>query len=116
MLSCLWLEGKRDKEFRYLGISSDSTYSIIKNYSPSEIEEILVNIYYDILEGNEKKDYQIDDIDELLCNEEYQYFLNYRLPTKLNQQITINHIPLDELIQESFEINRSLSELQAKFQ
>ena len=116
LLSCLWLEGKRDKEFRYLGISSDSTYSIIKNYSPSEIEEILVNIYYDILEGNEKKDYQIDDIDELLCNEEYQYFLNYRLPTKLNQQITINHIPLDELIQESFEINRSLSELQAKFQ
>ena len=103
LLSCLWLEGKRDKEFRYLGISSDSTYSIIKNYSPGEIEEILVNIYYDILEGNEKKDYHIDDIDELRHNEEYQNFLNHCLSIEFNVQSTINGISLERLVQNNSE-------------
>ena len=103
LLSCLWLEGKRDKEFRYLGISSDSTYSIIKNYSPGEIEEILVNIYYDILEGNEKKDYHIDDIDELRHNEEYQNFLNHCLSIEFNVQSTINGISLERLVQNDSE-------------
>ena len=103
LLSCLWLEGKRDKEFRYLGISSDSTYSIIKNYSPGEIEEILVNIYYDILEGNEKKDYHIEDIDELRHNEEYQNFLNHCLSIEFNVQSTINGISLERLVQNNSE-------------
>lgn len=103
LLSCLWLEGKRDKEFRYLGISSDSTYSIIKNYSPGKIEEILVNIYYDILEGNEKNDYHIDDIDELLYNQEYQYFLNHCLSIEFNVQSTINGISLGRLVQNDSE-------------
>ena len=103
LLSCLWLEGKRDKEFRYLGISSDSTYSIIKNYSPGEIEEILVNIYYDILEGDEKKDYHIDDINELRHNEEYQDFLNHCLSIKVNLQSTINGISLERLVQNDSE-------------
>ena len=103
LLSCLWLEGKRDKELRYLGISSDSTYSIIKNYSPGKIEEILVNIYYDILEGNEKNNYHIDDIDELLYNEEYQYFLNHCLSIEFNVQSTINGISLGRLVQNDSE-------------
>ena len=56
-------------------------------------------MYYDILEENEEKNYYIDDINELRHNEEYQYFINYCLPPKLNRQITINNIPLDKLIQ-----------------
>ena len=99
LLSCLWREGERDKEFRNFGISSDSTYLIIPNYSPSAVEEVLVYMYYDILEENEEKNYYIDDINELRHNEEYQYFINYCLPPKLNRQITINNIPLDKLIQ-----------------
>ena len=112
LLSCLWREGKRDINFRNFGISSNSTYLIIPNYSPSAVEEVLVYMYYDILEENEENNYYIDDITELQYNEEYQYFINNCLPTKLNRQITINNIPLNKLIQENFEIDDSLSKIQ----
>ncbi len=118
LLSCLWKEGERDINFRNFGISSNSTYLIIPNYSPSAVEEVLVHMYYDILEENEENkenkenNYYIDDITELQYNEEYQYFINNCLPTKLNRQITINNIPLNKLIQENFEIDDSLSKIQ----
>lgn len=112
LLSCLWREGERDKKFRNFGISSDSTYLIIPNYSPNAVEEVLVYMYCDILEENEENNYYIDDIDELRYNEEYQYFIKYCLSTKLDRQITINNISLEKLIQESFEIDGSLSKFQ----
>lgn len=69
-------------------------------------------MYCDILEENEENNYYIDDIDELRYNEEYQYFIKYCLSTKLDRQITINNISLEKLIQESFEIDGSLSKFQ----
>ena len=60
----------------------------------------------------ERYDLDLNELEEI----KYQNFIKYCLPMELNRQIKINHIPLDELIQESFEINKSLSELQAKFQ
>ena len=117
LLQYLWRIGKTNKKFRNLGVLENSDQRIYSFYRPNnELEKDLIEIYYDILNNNTKSNYQIEDIDTLKSNEEYQYFIENRLVPKLNRQIKINHIPLDELIQESFEINRSLSEFQAKFQ
>ena len=112
LLSCLW-----EARLRNLFITSKNVY--FEEYkSPSfDKEECLVEIYYDILNNRIKDNYQMNDLDLNELEEmKYQNFIKYCLPMELNRQIKINHIPLDELIQESFEINRSLSELQAKFQ
>ena len=112
LLSCLW-------EARLRNLFITSKYVYFEEYkSPSfDKEECLVEIYYDILNNRIKDNYLMNDLDFNELEEiKYQNFIKYCLPMELNRQIKINHIPLDELIQESFEINRSLSELQAKFQ
>ena len=110
LLSCLW-----EVRLNNLFITSKNVY--FEEYkSPSfGKEECLVEIYYDILNNRIKDNYQMNDLNEL-GEIKYQNFIKYCLPMELKRQIKINHIPLDELIQGSFEINRSLSELQAKFQ
>ena len=110
LLSCL-----REVRLSNLFITSKNVY--FEEYkSPSfGKEECLVEIYYDILNNRIKDNYQMNDLNEL-GEIKYQNFIKYCLPMELKRQIKINHIPLDELIQGSFEINRSLSELQAKFQ
>ena len=110
LLSCLW-----EVRLSNLFITSKNVY--FEEYkSPSfGREECLVEIYYDILNNRIKDNYQMNDLNEL-GEIKYQNFIKYCLPMELKRQIKINHIPLDELIQGSFEINRSLSELQAKFQ
>ena len=110
LLSCLW-----EVRLSNLFITSKNVY--FEEYkSPSfGKEECLVQIYYDILNNRIKDNYQMNDLNEL-GEIKYQNFIKYCLPMELKRQIKINHIPLDELIQGSFEINRSLSELQAKFQ
>ena len=80
-------------------------------YSSYEIEERLVEIYYDVLDKNIKDDYRINDVKKLE-DTRYQNFIKHCLPTKLDRQITINNIPLDKLIQESFETDGSLSKFQ----
>ena len=112
LLSCLW-------EARLRDLFITSKYVYFEEYkSPIfDKEECLVEIYYDILNNRIKDNYLMNDLDFNELEEiKYQNFIKYCLPMELNRQIKINHIPLDELIQESFEINRSLSELQAKFQ
>ena len=110
LLSCLW-----EVRLSNLFITSKNVY--FEEYkSPSfGKEECLVQIYYDILNNRIKDNYQMNDLNEL-GEIKYQNFIKYCLPMELKRQIKINHIPLDELIQGSFEINRSLSELQAKIQ
>ena len=110
LLSCLW-----EVRLSNLFITSKNVY--FEEYkSPSfGKEECLVEIYYDILNNRIKDNYQMNDLNEL-GEIKYQNFIKYCLPMELKRQIKINHIPLDELIQGSFEINRSLSELQDKFQ
>ena len=110
LLSCLW-----EVRLSNLFITSKNVY--FEEYkSPSfGKDECLVEIYYDILNNRIKDNYQMNDLNEL-GEIKYQNFIKYCLPMELKRQIKINHIPLDELIQGSFEINRSLSELQAKFQ
>ena len=109
LLSYLW-----EVRLRNLFITGKNVY-FEEDKSPSGIEECLVEIYYDILNDKIKDNYLINDLNELE-KIKYRNFIKYCLPMELNRQIKINHISLDELIQESFEINRSLSELQAKFQ
>lgn len=110
LLSCLW-----EVRLSNLFITSKNVY--FEEYKSSSFgkEECLVEIYYDILNNRIKDNYQMNDLNEL-GEIKYQNFIKYCLPMELKRQIKINHIPLDELIQGSFEINRSLSELQAKFQ
>ena len=95
LLSCLWEIGLRNlflsEEFK------DVFYSDY-NYSSYEIEERLVEIYYDVLDKNIKDDYRINNI-EKLENPEYQNFIKKCLPLESKGQITINHITLDKLIQ-----------------
>lgn len=94
LLSCLWEIGLRNlflsEEFK------DIFYSDY-NYSSYEIEERLVEIYYDVLDKNIKDDYRINNI-EKLENPEYQNFIKKCLPLESKRQITINQIPLDNLV------------------
>ena len=94
LLSCLWEIGLRNlflsEEFK------DVFYSDY-NYSSYEIEERLVEIYYDVLDKNIKDDYRINNI-EKLEDPEYQNFIKKYLPLESKGQITINQIPLDKLV------------------
>ena len=75
-----------------------SDQSINSFYKPNELEKVLIEIYYDILNNNTKNNYQIEDIDTLKSNEEYQYFIKNRLVPKLKTEITINDIPLERFV------------------
>ena len=94
LLSCLWKIGLRNlflsEEFK------DIFYSDY-NYSSYEIEERLVEIYYDVLDKNIKDDYRINNI-ERLEDPEYQNFIKKCLPLESKGQITINQIPIDKLV------------------
>lgn len=95
LLSCLWKIGLRN-----LFLSKRTKKVLYSNYNHSsyEIEERLVEIYYDVLDKNIKDDYRINNI-ERLEDPEYQNFIKKYLPLESKGQITINQIPLDKLIQ-----------------
>ena len=95
LLQYLWRVGKTNKKFRNLGVLENSDQRIYSFYTPNELEKVLIEIYYDILNNNTKNNYQIDEIDTLKSNEEYQYFIKNRLVPKLKTEITINDIPLE---------------------
>ena len=95
LLSCLWEIGLRN-----LFLSEETKEVFYRNYTYSgyEIDECLVEIYYDVLDENIKDDYRINNI-EKLENPEYQNFIKKYLPLESKGKITINNIPLDKLIQ-----------------
>ena len=96
LLQYLWKRGKTNKIFRNLGVWERTNQCIInRGYTPYELEKVLIEIYYDIMNNNTKNNYQIEDIDTLKSNEEYQYFIKNRLVPKLKTEITINDIPLE---------------------
>ena len=98
LLHFLWKIGKTNKKFRNLGVWERSDQRINSAYTPNEFEKVLIEIYYDILNNNTKNNYQIEDIDTLKSNEEYQYFIKNRLVPKLKTEITINDIPLERFV------------------
>lgn len=99
LLQYLWRIGKTNKKFRNLGVLENSDQRIYSFYtSNNELEKDLIEIYYDILNNNTQNNYQIEDIDTLKSNEEYQYFIKNRLVPKLKREITINDIPLEHLV------------------
>ena len=95
LLSCLWKIGLRNlflsEETK--GVSYDNL-----NQPRYEIEERLVEIYYDVLDKNIKDDYRINNI-EKIKDPEYQNFIKKYLPLESRGQITINDIPLHTLMQ-----------------
>ena len=99
LLQYLWKRGKTNKIFRNLGVWERTNQCIInRGYTPYELEKVLIEIYYDIMNNNTKNNYQIEDIDTLKSNEEYQYFIKNRLVPKLKTEITINDIPLERFV------------------
>ena len=98
LLQYLWEIGKTNKKFRNLGVWERSGQSINSVYTPNELEKVLIEIYYDISKNNTKNNYQIEDMDTLKSNKEYQYFIKNRLVPKLKREITINDIPLEYLV------------------
>jgi len=95
LLSCLWKIGLRNL---FLSEKTNKVFYRNYNYSSYEIEECLVEIYYDVVDKNIKDDYRINNI-EKLEDPEYQNFIKKCLHLESKGQITINHIPLYELIQ-----------------
>lgn len=100
LLQCLWRIGKTNKKFRNLGVWKNSDRRIDSFYTPNELEKILIEIYYDILNNNTKNNYQIENIDTLKSNKEYQYFIKNRLVPGLKTEITINDIPLEHFVKD----------------
>ena len=94
LLSCLWKIGLRNL---FLSEKTNKVFYRNYNYSSYEIEERLVEIYYDVLDKNIKDDYRINNI-ERLEDPEYQNFIKKYLPLESKKQITINQIPLDKLV------------------
>ena len=95
LLSCLWKIGLRNL---FLSKKTKKVFYSNYNHSSYEIEETLVEIYYDVVDKNIKDDYRINNI-EKLEDPEYQNFIKKYLPLESRRQITINDIPLDNLIQ-----------------
>ena len=94
LLSCLWEIGLRDL---FLSEETEDVFYRNDNHSSYEIEERLVEIYYDVLDKNIKDDYRINNI-ERLEDPEYQNFIKKYLPLESKGQITINQIPIDKLV------------------
>ena len=95
LLSCLWKIGLRNL---FLSKKTKKVFYSNYNHSSYEIEERLVEIYYDVLDKNIKDDYRINNI-EKLEDPEYQNFIKKYLLLESKGQITINQISLDKLIQ-----------------
>ena len=108
LLSYLWEIGLRNL---FLSEKNERVFYSKKKYSSFDIEERLVEIYYDVLDNNIKDNYIINDREKLEAPE-YQNFIKKYLPLESKRQITINNIPLEKLIQENFEIDDSLSKFQ----
>ena len=94
LLSCLWKIGLRNL---FLSKKTKKVFYSNYNHSSYEIEERLVEIYYDVLDKNIKDDYRINNI-EKLEDPEYQNFIKKYLLLESKGQITINQIPLDKLV------------------
>ena len=108
LLSCLWEVGLGNL---FISKTDNKVYYNRTKELISEPQKCLVEIYYDVFNNNIKDDYRINDVKKLE-DTRYQNFIKHCLPTRLDRQITINNIPLDKLIQESFEIDGSLSKFQ----
>ena len=108
LLSCLWEVGLGNL---FISKIDNKVYYNRTKELISEPQKCLVEIYYDVFNNNIKDDYRINDVKKLE-DTRYQNFIKHCLPTKLDRQITINNIPLDKLIQESFETDGSLSKFQ----
>ena len=94
LLSYLWEIGLRNL---FLLEKNERVFYSKTKYSSFDIEERLVEIYYDVLDNNIKDNYTINDREKLEAPE-YQNFIKKYLPLELKRQITINHIPLDNLV------------------
>ena len=94
LLSCLWKIGLRNL---FLSKKTKKVFYSNYNHSSYEIEERIVEIYYDVLDKNIKDDYRINNI-ERLEDPEYQNFIKKYLPLESKGQITINQIPIDKLV------------------
>ena len=108
LLSCLWEVGLSKL---FISKTDNKVYYDSTKVVRGDPKNCLVEIYYDVLNNNIKDDYQINDVKKLE-DPRYQYFIKHCLPLASNRQITINHIPLYELIQGSFERDGSLSKFQ----
>ena len=95
LLSCLW-----EVQLRNLFISKTGhkVYYDAHDILCGRTKGCLVEIYYDILNDRIKNNYQVINIDELK-DAKCQNFIKKCLPLESKGQITINHIPLDNLIQ-----------------
>lgn len=94
LLSCLWEVGLSKI---FISKTDNKVYYDCTKVLCGETKYCLVEIYYDILNGRIKNNYQIDNIDEL-AEASYQDFIKC-LPLESKGKITINNIPLDKLIQ-----------------
>lgn len=95
LLSCLW-----EVKLRNLFISKTGhkVYYDAHDILCGRTKGCLVEIYYEILNDRIKNNYQVINIDELK-DAKCQNFIKKCLPLESKGQITINHIPLDNLIQ-----------------
>ncbi len=95
LLSCLW-----EVKLRNLFISKTGhkVYYDAHDILCGRTKGCLVEIYYDILNDRIKNNYQVINIDELK-DAKCQNFIKKCLPLESKGQITINHTPLDNLIQ-----------------
>ena len=108
LLSCLWEMGLRNL---FISKTGHKIYYDDHDILCGRTKSCLVEIYYDILNDRLKNNYQVVNIYELE-DAKCQNFIKKCLPLELRGQITINNIPLEKLIQESFEIDGSLSKFQ----
>lgn len=95
LLSCLWEVGLRNL---FISKTGHKVYYDAHDIPCGRTKGCLVEIYYDILNDRIKNNYQVINIDELK-DAKCQNFIKKCLPLESKGQITINHIPLDKLIQ-----------------
>lgn len=94
LLSCLWEVGLRNL---FISKTGHKVYYDAHDILCGLTKGCLVEIYYDILNDRIKNNYQVINIDELK-DAKCQNFIKKCLPLESKGQITINHIPLDELV------------------
>lgn len=94
LLSCLWEVGLRNL---FISKTGHKVYYDAHDILCGRTKGCLVEIYYDILNDRIKNNYQVINIDELK-DAKCQNFIKKCLPLESKGQITINHIPLDELV------------------
>ena len=94
LLSCLWEMGLRNL---FISKTGHKIYYDDHDILCGRTKGCLVEIYYDILNYRLKNNYQVINIDELK-DAKCQNFIKKCLRLDSKGQITINHIPLDELV------------------